>query len=98
LVSFCQSLRDLHGDFDRFNYRYRSRRDPVGKRRAVVESHHNKGLTIGGLLDRVDDANIRMIEGGGRSCLVEQPLSVVIAEREVCRKELKRNQAFELGI
>ena len=66
----CQLNQDLNG----FAGRHGATRDPLRQCLAVVVRHHEEDAAVGGLVDFVNRADVRVIEGGCGLRLGDQPL------------------------
>jgi hypothetical protein len=65
---------------------------------SLVHGHDNKGLSIGGLIDLVDRADVLVLDRGGGLGLVDKPLFCLSVGDEARREKLEGNQPVELEI
>ena len=73
-VRLGQAVGDLRRDVERLVHGERSRREPLLQRLAVVVRHDDEQLPVGGGLDVVDGADVRMVGGRGRLRLAHEAL------------------------
>ena len=85
-------------DVDGVIHRQRSARDPLLERLPRVVRHHDVQLAVGGLVDLVDRADVRVIEGGGGLRLLEEPLFRRSVPRQVWGEHLDRDLTVEARV
>ena len=89
---------DLRRDVERLPQRRRLRLQEMAQRVALDVFHRDERLTGGGLTERVDDADVGMVERGGRArFLLEAPRPRVVGA-EVAGEDLDRDLASQLEV
>ena len=63
LMGLTESVCNLARDSDRVVHRERTRGNPLRQRHAFVKGHDDECLSVRRFFDRVNDTDIRMIEG-----------------------------------
>jgi hypothetical protein len=96
-VRAAETAGDLDRDVERERERQRTALDPLLDRLAFVERHHDEGLAVA-LLDRVDRADVRMVEGRRRARLLQEAPARAGIGREVGREELQRDRPLEARV
>ena len=98
-VGVCQSLGDLPRDRERVPHGQRAL--PVQARLqglARVKRHRQEQLTVVGLPDFVDGAEVRVIERGGRMRLLEEARLGRGIEARLGQEELERDGPAQTGV
>ena len=88
----------LRGDVDGVAHRQRPPLDPLLQRLPLVVRHHEVELAVVGLVDLVDRANVRVVQGRGRLRLLEEPLLRGVVAGQIGREHLDRHLAVEARI
>ena len=97
IVRRLERLRDLTADRDDLADCERTGGQAFGERRPLDELEHECGH-VPALLDAVDRADVRVIEGRERASLVLEPRPSIRVVREGVGQDLDRNRASEPGV
>ena len=97
-VRFGQPLPDLRSDVDGVVHLQRPARDPLLERLPRVVRHHEVELPVGRLVDLVDGADVRMIEGRRGLGFLQEPLLGGLVAGQIRWQQLNGDLALEAGI
>ncbi len=89
---------NLDRDVERLPQRRRLRLQEVPQRVALDVFHRDERLTGGGLTERVDDADVGMVERGGRARFLLEASRARVVGAEVAGEDLDRDLASELEV
>ncbi len=98
LVRLLEATRDLHGDVERHRDGNWPAPQPRLQRFPVVVGHRDEQLPVGGGVDVIDRANVRMIKRRGGFSFLHEAVACVIVARQVGSDELEDNGTFEVGV
>ncbi len=97
-VGIFEAAQDLNRDVGGLGGRKHAGADSLGQRFALIERHGDEAAVVGGVFDAVDDADIRVVEGGGGPRLAQEALFVAFAGVEVGGQELERDGSLQFDI
>ena len=97
LVRRLQRRGNLLGRLQRRVQRHRSRLETIRQRRPFDQLQH-QGADRAGLLEPMDDADVRVVQGGQRPGFALEPRHAIRIVHEVRRQNLQRDLAPELCV
>ena len=97
-VRVRQPLGHLRGDADGLRNRQRSPGEALLQRLALVVRHHEVELAVRGLVDLVDCADVRVVQGRGGLRLLQEPLLGRLVAGQVRRQELDGDLALQARV
>ena len=96
-VRSVQRSGHLNPDLQQFVQRDSSLRDAVLQRLAFQKFHYQEMLALV-FINVVNDANIWMVQCGGRACFPTEALDGMGIARSIVRQEFQRDQAAEFCV
>jgi hypothetical protein len=97
-VGFGEGACDLHGDVDSRSQGKGAAQKLLRESFSLVVGHHDEGTAVVGLLNAVNDTDIRMIERRGSAGFPYKPVSIDGLSDDVVRKKFQRDSALQLKV
>ena len=96
LVGVAEPLRDSGSKLERFGHRERFALHSFGEASPAEKLHRDKEDSVVGFVDLMDDADVRMLEGGGGGGFLHESLTALGLLDQILRQDFQRHLAVEL--